>query len=167
MSPTPVTPPEYEFNIHQADLIGALSYRMSGVGFVFMLLGVLQIAYGIALYMAPRDPAAIERAAAKLGVPVEKLQEQLQEQMRPATILATTLTVCIVGLFYFLIGSWTRQAARSFSGIVHTRGQDVTRLMEALRSLRKVYGLIYNVMLLAIVIFFVSIGSAIYHHFAR
>jgi hypothetical protein len=167
MSPTPVTPPEYEFNIHQADLIGGLSYRMAGVGFVFMLLGILQIAYGISMYMAPRDPAAVMRAAEKLGVPVEKLQEQLQEQMRPAAVLASTLTVCIVGLFYFLIGSWTRQAARSFSGIVHTRGQDVTRLMEALRSLRKVYGLIYNVMLLAILITFVSIGSTLYHHWVR
>ena len=151
--------PEYEFNNHQADVIHGLAYRMSGVGFVFMLLGILQIGYGIAVYIASRDPIALQKAADAAKIPIEDL--------RPASILATSVAIGAVGLIYFLVGLWTRQAAVGFSAIVRTRGQDISRLMEALGSLRKAYGLVYNLMLFAAVILLVSIGMSVYRQWGR
>ncbi len=163
--------PEYEFNIHQTDVISGLSYRMAGVGFVFMLIGILQIACGIAYYLSPKNPeqiaATAKKVAEKLGAPVEKVQEVLQENYQPTAILVTALTIAAVGLFHLLIGLWTRQAATGFAGIVHTRGQDVSRLMEALRALRKTYGLVYNLMLLAALLLVISVGQSVYHHWVK
>lgn len=137
--------PEYEFNVHQQETIGGLAYRMSGVGFVLMLLGVLQIAFGIAAYMSGKLPEQLGKAAEAAKVPA------------PVEPLVIALAIGLVGALYLLIGMWTRQASKGFYGIVHSRGQDVTRLMDAIGALRKTYGLIYNLMLLSAVFWVVSV----------
>ena len=159
MSTAPAPQPEFEFNVHQNELIGGLAYRMSGVGFVFFLLGLLHIVYAVSMYMLSKDPAGLAKAAEAANVPIEAL--------RPTAVLTSSIVVGIVGLVYMLVGSWTRQAATGFYGIVRTRGQDVTRLMEALTSLREMYGLIYNIMLLAVLTFFASIAYTMWQNWAR
>jgi len=160
MSTAPPPGPQYEFTGQQSDLIRGLAYRMSGVGFVFLLLGMLQVAYGISVFVIGRSPEKLMgQAAERLKVPVDQIPKELFTQ---ATLTISALAVCLIGLIHFLIGIWTRQSAQGFYGVANTRGQDITRLMESLISLRKMYGLVYNIMLLGALLVVASIGYTLY-----
>ena len=54
-------------------------------------------------------------------------------------------------LIFGLIGFWTLSAAREFSAVVETKGWDVPHLMDALRSLRKMYTLLFALLIGAII----------------
>jgi len=160
MSYSPPPEPQYEFTGQQSDEIRGLSYRMSGVGFVFLLLGMLQIASGISILINGRSPEkTIAMLAEKYKIPLNELD--------PATVNRTTVTVAaiaafLVGFVHFLIGLWTRQAAFSFAAVANTRGQDITRMMEALASLKKMYGLVYNIMLIGALLMVASLGYSLF-----
>lgn len=59
--------------------------------------------------------------------------------------LSTQISVSqlIAAVVYLLIGIFTVSAATSFRKVVQTQGSDISHLMEALRSLRKVYAILY------------------------
>jgi hypothetical protein len=147
--------PEYEFDSSQSAVIRDLAGKMGGVGFVFILFGMLQIAYGVAVWLSTRTPDRLAEAAARAGVPLERVS--------PQAMMISAFAMALVGLVYFLVGLWTRQAATSFALVANTRGQDISRLMEAMASLNKMYALVYNLMLLGAVIILVSIGLNLYH----
>jgi uncharacterized membrane protein YhfC len=152
--------PQYEFTGQQSDEIRGLSYRMGGVGFVFLLLGVLQIAYGIAVFINGRNPEKlVARLAERLKVAEADIPPELFNQ---TALTVSALSACLVGLVLFLIGMWTRQSAFSFAAVANTRGQDITRLMEALGSLKKMYGLVYNIMLIGALMMIVSLGYTLF-----
>lgn len=151
-----VTPePQYEFTSHQAELVRSLAAKMGGVGFVFAAYGVLLIAYGIALFVALPVPAVLpkEGASADLAAP---------GIFRPMQVIVAASVHGLVGLIYLLIGLWTCQAAAGFRGVAQTRGQDVSRLMEALAALHKMYALVYNLLLLAALLLLVAVGLTLY-----
>jgi uncharacterized membrane protein YiaA len=163
MSSAPPPVPQYEFTGQQSDLIRGLSYRMSGVGFVFLLLGMLQIAYGISVLVIGQNPEKLmTQIAERLKVPVEQIPK---EQFNQAALTTMALAICLVGFVHFLIGIWTRQSATGFTAVANTRGQDITRLMEALTSLKKMYGLVYNIMLIGALIVVASVGYHLYLQF--
>jgi hypothetical protein len=140
---------------------------MGTVGFVFMLLGALQMANGIMTFIASRNPARVIESAKQAGVPAEQLQklEQVfatEGLFTPVTV--TALSVLLSGLVLLLIGVWTQKAAGGFAGIVLTRGQDISRLMDALSALRQKYSLIYYLMMFAALSMLVSLGVSIYRH---
>jgi hypothetical protein len=60
-----------------------------------------------------------------------------------------------------LIGFWTTKAAKSFQLIVDTEGRDIENLMGALGELRKLYGLQYWILIIALIFVGVSLISAI------
>ena len=56
------------------------------------------------------------------------------------------------GLVFFLLGYWTFRAGRSFLDVAWTTGRDITNLLRGLTDLWKMYGLIYWLMVIAIVL---------------
>lgn len=77
------------------------------------------------------------------------------------TFLAGGLAGIVQGVVYLLIGIWTLNAAKSFDKIVTTEGRDIENLMGALGELRKLYGLQYWLLMIAVVLFIIAIVAAI------
>ncbi len=61
----------------------------------------------------------------------------------------------VFAVVFGLIGYWTMSAANGFSAVVNTVGWDVVHLMDALRSLRKLYALLYYLFATMIVVLLV------------
>jgi hypothetical protein len=55
-------------------------------------------------------------------------------------------------LVFFLIGLWTLTAGRGFQQIAATTGRDITHLMEAIGGLRKMYTLVYWLLVIGLVL---------------
>ena len=70
-----------------------------------------------------------------------------------------------LGLFYVLMGVWTRTAGASFQKIVDTQGSDITHLMNALGSLHSMYSLIYTLLVVVLIFGVIGIGLTIYQYF--
>src|SRR5438045_3297930 len=58
----------------------------------------------------------------------------------------------VSGILYALLGNWTIRAAAAFRVIVDTEGSDIRLLMDALVNLRKIYSLMYWLIMIAITI---------------
>jgi hypothetical protein len=91
------------------------------------------------------------------------LRESLAGGFWSSPVTASAIAFALAGLFLFLVGLWTRQAGIGFAGIVVTQGKDISRLMDALGSLHRKYGLIYSVMLAAAIVSLVSLGFTLWH----
>jgi hypothetical protein len=77
------------------------------------------------------------------------------------TVLGGHLTGLISGLVHVFLGAWTWSAGNSFRQIVDTQGQDITHLMSALGDLRRVYGLLYVLLIIALVLLAVVVPLAL------
>jgi hypothetical protein len=73
-----------------------------------------------------------------------------------------------IGLFYMilltpelLIGIWTLNAGKSFRLVVDTKGHDIPHLMSALNSLRKLYTLMFWILIIGLVFMVIAIVAAI------
>jgi len=62
----------------------------------------------------------------------------------------------INGIVNTIFGVWLNKAASSFKEIVDTEGNDIINLMGALGELRKLFGLIYWLLIIALI--FLAIG---------
>ena len=106
-------PSEYEFSDRQNELVGALAGKMSFVGTMMIVFGILLDLGGLVsillLHLAPTSGAA--------------------------------LTNVIAGAALLCVGFWTRGAAVHFQRIVDTEGSDVSNLMTALEELFRIYSL--------------------------
>jgi hypothetical protein len=60
-----------------------------------------------------------------------------------------------------LIGIWTLNAGKSFRLIVDTKGQDIAYLMSALNSLRKLYTLMFWILIIGLVFMVLAVVGAI------
>lgn len=105
--------PEYEFSDQQNELVGALATKMTFVGTMMIVFGVLLDVLGLVsitiLHLAPTSGAAI--------------------------------TNVVAGAALLCVGFWTRGAALGFQKIVDTEGSDVSNLMSALAELFRIYSL--------------------------
>ena len=75
----------------------------------------------------------------------------------------------MIGAFYFLllipellVGIWTIHAAHSFRKIVDTQGRDIPHLMMALSSLRKLYTLMFWLLIAALVFMILAIAVGVF-----
>lgn len=165
-SPSTDSVSEFEFSDSQNQIIGSLARKMALVGLVMMFFGLLQmINGGMSLFMS-RNPDRVIAAAQKSGMPAEQLdilKEALAGGAWSSPIAIASFMFALAGLFLFLVGLWTRQAAGGFVGIVLTKGKDVSRLMDALGALQLKYGLIYSVLLAAAVVGLVSFATSVWH----
>ena len=158
------TAPEYEFTPPQSDVIRSVARKMGAVGLLILLLGILHIVNGAySAYTAYRNPDKVLDAI-KNHVPSEKF-DQVKAALTTGGIspfVITGLTMALFGLIFVLFGWWKQQAAASLVAVADTRGQDISRLMNAFGSLNKAYSLIYNLMLLAAVLFIVSLVVSLF-----
>ena len=75
----------------------------------------------------------------------------------------------LIGAFYFLllipellVGIWTIHAAHSFRMVVDTPGHDIPHLMKALSSLRKLYSLMFWLLLAALAFMILAIAAGVF-----
>jgi hypothetical protein len=130
-APSPGSPPDqYEFTSRQNAVIGPLARDMVWVAVPLQLVGIL---YAIALVVC------VVRAFTD-----------------PHYILQAVL-IGLVVLFYLALGTWTSRSAQAFRQIVSTKGQDISRLMDALDNLRKLYGLLGLIVKVYVVIVAVAV----------
>lgn len=71
----------------------------------------------------------------------------------------------VTGLFFLLLGAWTRSAGRSFRKIVDTQGNDITNLMNAVSSLQSMYALLHLLLVGALLAGLVAVGLTLYQYF--
>jgi len=165
-SSPPISTGEFEFNDSQNQTIGSLARRMGLVGFVLIFFGLLQMINGVSTLFISRNPDRTLDAAEKAGMAPEQL-DMLKQALAggfwssPLTISA--IAFAVAGLLLLLVGIWTRQAGMGFGGIVLTKGQDVSRLMNALESLNRTFGVIYYTILAAAIVSLVSLGISLWH----
>jgi hypothetical protein len=165
-SSTPVSTGEFEFNEPQNQLIGSLARKMALVGFVMIFFGLLQVLNGVTSLFLSRDPDRVVAAAQKAGVSEQQLaalKQALAGGFWSSPITVSAIAFALAGLLLFLVGLWTRQAAGGFAGIVLTKGKDISRLMDALGSLHRKYGLIYSVLLAAAIVSLISLVVSLWH----
>ncbi len=161
---------QYEFTSDQDHLIGSLARKMALVGFALMLFGALQMVNGVVSLFAARSPEKVLATAKEAGLPeasLQQLETALTAQHGLSPLAATSIAFAATGLLMLLIGRWTQQAAAGFAGIVGSKGQDIFRLMDALGTLHKKYGLMYTLLWLAVITSLLSFAFAIFSSFAN
>lgn len=158
--------PEFEFDESQNKLIGGLAGKMGLVGFVMVFFGLLQMINGVATLFMSRSPDRVIAAAEKAGMSKEQLgtlKESLEGGFWSSPITASAVGFALAGLFLFLVGFWTRQAAVGFAGIALTKGKDISRLMDALGAMYRKYEMIYTLLLAAAIISLLSLAIGLWH----
>jgi hypothetical protein len=168
----------YEFSGDQNQLIGSLAAKMSFVGLLALVLGLLNLLLALFVVAAvyrnriPPDWLSktndyVEKAREKLPDDVRKQAEQYSLDKLPANdhLWGVAIGTGATGLFYLLLGIWTRSAAGSFRKIVETRGNDIKNLMDGLGSLHRMYSLLYTLLMLILLAGVASIGFTVYQYY--
>lgn len=168
---------QYEFTADQNKQVGALASSMSFVGLfstIFGVIGILITLVVVGLIFQDKVPAKWKEETHKI---LEKGRAQLPEKEREIAkeynfdnlpknnLIGIAVYSGVTGLFFVLLGIWTRTAGASFQKIVATQGSDITNLMNALDSLRAMYGLLYTLLVLALLSGVVAIGLTVYQNY--
>jgi hypothetical protein len=169
----------YEFSDDQNKLIGSLAGKMKFVGLLAVILGVLNLLMALLVVAAvyrdriPADWKAktseyVEKAREKLPEDVRKQAEQYSLDKLPANnhLWGIAIGTGASGLFYLLLGIWTRSASHSFRKIVDTRGNDISHLMHGLGALHQMYSLLYTLLVLVLLAGVVALGLTLYKYYA-
>lgn len=170
--------PQYEFTQEQNTLVSSLAGKMRFVGLfsvIFGVIGLLITALVIVAIYRDRLPAGwADRIKEYQKAAREKLPEDARKQVDQYTpdklpannhLWGIAIYVGVTGIFFLLLGVWTRSAGGSFQKIVDTQGSDITNLMNALSSLKSMYALIYLLVVLALVGGVVAVGLTLYQYF--
>jgi hypothetical protein len=169
----------YEFNADQNRLIGSLAGKMRFVGIFALFVGVLNIIMAIFVVTAiyrdriPREWKAktmeyLDQARKQLPEDVRKQADQYSLDKLPANdhLWGIAIGTGITGLFYLLLGVWTKSAGTSFQKIVDTQGSDIRNLMNGLGSLHQMYSLIYTLLMIVLIAGIISLVFTIFRSFA-
>jgi hypothetical protein len=165
---------QYEFSQDENVLIGSLASKMSFVGLFANIVGVINILMALLVIGAIYSDKVPESWKAKSKEYIDKLPEEYKKQAEELSVdklppknhlWGIALNTGVVGLFYLLMGTWTRSAAASFKQIVATQGQDISYLMKALDSLHSMYSLVYTLLVVTLIAGLVFLGLALYQRF--
>lgn len=169
---------QYEFTRDQNTLVSSLSGKMRFVGLfsvIFGVIGLLITALAIvAIYRDRLPPGWADKMKEYQQAAREKLPEDAKKKVDdyapdklPANnhLWGIALYAGVTGVFFLLLGVWTRASGRSFQKIVDTQGSDLTNLMNALSSLQSMYSLIHLLLLGALLGGLVAIGLTLYQYF--
>ncbi|MFO0841919.1 MAG: hypothetical protein U0797_05890 [Gemmataceae bacterium] len=165
---------QYEFSQNENQLIGSLASKMSVVGLFLNIVGIINVLMALLVVAAIYQDKIPESWKTKSKEYMEKLPEEYKKQadelsvekLPPKTHLwGIALNTGVVGLFYLMMGTWTRSSAGSFKKIVDTQGQDISYLMQALDSLHSMYSLVYTLLMVTLIAGLVFLGLALYHRF--
>lgn len=167
--------PQYEFSEQQNALIGSLASKMGVVGLFFLVVGVIQILMALvvvlAIYRDRIPPDWVNRSkeyVQQLPDDVRKEAEQFYSPDRlPSNnhLWGIAINSGVIGLFYLLLGSWTRSAAASFQRIVSTQGRDISHLMSALDALHSMYALVYTLLMITLILILILLGMSLWARF--
>jgi hypothetical protein len=166
------SPREYEFSPSQNQVFSTLAHRMRGVGVFLIVVGLLDFLFAalvvLAVYRAklPEDYVKVVLEKASEATRTD-LNTQLAKLPPDNHLWGIAISTALNGLLYLLIGAWTRSAGGSFQKVVATQGSDISHLMEALSSLNKMYGLIYTLIVIGLVLFLATVGLFIYAQVTR
>ena len=140
-SPGPDLPPmkefksaQYEFNDEQNREFSSLADAMK------VTAGLMQLA-GLAFVVLAALAVA---SVAKAGTPV--------------TAYGPAMGLGAAAMLFLCVGFWTGGAATSFRKIAETKNEDVWHLMNAVGSLRSMYGLMRTIIFGALVLVVVALG---------
>jgi hypothetical protein len=114
-TPPAEPPPQYEFTEPQNKVIDDLANSIAWVAGLTVVVAVVDVLISIAHLV-------------RIGNNVRELV--------PAGV------ALIGAIFFYLLARWLGGAANSFDRVTHTRGFDITHLMNALQNLRKTFGLL-------------------------
>jgi len=170
--------PQYEFTQDQNAQIAGLAGKMCFVGLFSVIFGVIGLLITllavVAIYRDRLPPGWADKikeyqqaAREKLPEDARKKVDEYAPEKLPANnhLWGIAIYVGVTGLFFLLLGVWTRSAAGSFRKIVDTQGSDITNLMKALSSLHSMYGLIYLLLAAALLGGIVAVGLTVYQYF--
>ena len=150
---------EYEFSPEQNTTIAGLGSAMRGVGAFLVVVGLLNLLAAALLiaviYQTQLPPDVIAKVPAEVKAQLEKLPPQNQ-------LWGFAINAGVGGLFYLLVGGWTRSAGGAFRKVATTQNSDISHLMAGLGSLRSLYGLIYTLLLLVMLAVVGGIGMVLY-----
>jgi hypothetical protein len=151
---------------------------MRFVGLFAVILGVINLLLALLVVAAvyrdriPPDWKTktneyLEKAREKLPEDVRKQSEQYSLDKLPPNnhLWGIALGSAVTGLFYLLLGVWTRSAGASFQMIVDTQGSDIQHLMDGLGSLHQMYTLLYTLLVIVLVAGIISLGLTLYQYF--
>lgn len=140
-SPAPDLPPmkefksaQYEFNDEQNREFSSLADAMK------VTAGLMQLAGLAFVVLAALSAASVAKAGATVA------------QYGPAIGLGAAALLCLS------VGFWTGGAATSFRKIAETKNEDVWHLMNAVGSLRSMYGLMRTIIFGALVLTVIALG---------
>jgi hypothetical protein len=111
------------------------------------------------------------RRSLVLGLPLEVARHQRHAIPHAAGptdnnfLTGVAIFTGVTGLIFLLQGSGTRSSAASFQKIVDTQSHDIAHLMEAVGSLRAMYGQIYLLLAAALLGGLVAFGLSLYKYF--
>ena len=145
--------PQYEFSQEQNTLIGSLASKMRFVGLFFEIVGVLNIVISLLVVVAIFRDRVPQRWIDQLPSDAKaKVEEQKDKLPTNGHLWGIAINTGVVGLFYLVMGVWTRTAGDSFQKIVQTQGSDISHLMRALSSLHSMYALVYTLLMVTLLL---------------
>jgi hypothetical protein len=169
---------QYEFTQEQNTQISSLAGKMRFVGLFSIIFGVIGLLITLLVIVAvyrDRLPAGwmdktkdyIDKVKDKLPTDAKKQVEDYTPDTLPPNnhLWGIAAYVGVTGLFFLLLGVWTRSAAASFQKIVTTQGSDISHLMNALDSLKSMYGMIYLLLLVALLAGVAALALTLYQYF--
>jgi len=146
----------YEFTSEQNDLIGRLARKMSLVGLVSAVFGVLYLLSAVlllAFIFQDKLPADV----------VSKIPDDVRSKVPSTSYLwGVLIQTLLSGMIFLLLGIWTRSSSASFQEIVATTGRDISHLMNALSSLHKMYSLLYTLIIVTLLAGLIALGLQLY-----
>jgi hypothetical protein len=109
----------------------------------------------------------MEKAREKLPPDVKKQAEEYSLDKLPANnhLWGIAINAGVIGLFYVLMGAWTRDAGGSFQKIVDTQGNDITNLMNGMGSLHRMYSLLYTLLMITLLLGLFGAALTLYKYF--
>jgi hypothetical protein len=172
------TSAQYEFTEQQNNQLRSLAGKMRFVGFfsaAFGLIALLTCLLTVAYLFRDRLPSGFRQKAKEY---YDKAQANLPEDLKKQAsdysldkiptdnnfLTGVAIFTGMTGLIFLLQGVWMRSSAGSFQQIVETKGNDINHLMNALGSLQSMYGQVYLLLMLGLVIGVAAVGMTIYHY---
>lgn len=161
--------PQYEFNNDQNRIIGGLARRMNIVGTVTMVFAFFTLLVaGFTAFVSkrglrdlPQDVLdKLNQAAPEAQNLLTGLNSQLQNYGETGWQVA--LTGLFQGLILLALAVFTKHAAKKFSLVVNTQGNDITHLMGALDAQRRLFGVMATLIVVAVLLVVVSAGLQFY-----
>ena len=92
----------------------------------------------------------------------QKAKEQMAKLPKDKQLWGYVINAGLAGIVYLCVGIWTQSAASAFQEIVDTAGRDISHLMNAITSLKKMYTLCYTLLMIALIAILIGIGFAVY-----